>query len=251
MGIAFRPETETYTSPVLLLPRTLTLENFPLVFERLPEMLIYFRNSFIITGISVALVVLVSALGGYALSRLRFRGKTIIFLLVVASMYMPRTMAMPSLYQLLFRLRLIDTYQGLILPYVAWHAAITTVLMRSVFQSIPQDLVDSALIDGANQFRIFRSVMMPLAASATVTAAILAFVPIWGEFIFAFTFTQSVKTMPLSVAMALLDTGPHTAEWTFNVAAAAALIAFIPALVIYIALQRWFTKGVMEGALKF
>ena len=68
MGIAFRPETETYTSPVLLIPKTLTLENFPLVFERLPEMLIYFRNSFIITGFSVALVVLVSSLGGYALS---------------------------------------------------------------------------------------------------------------------------------------------------------------------------------------
>ena len=138
MGIAFRPESETYTSPVLLVPRTLTLDNFPLVFERLPEMLVYFRNSFIITGLSVSLVVLVSALGGYALSRLRFRGKTIIFLLVVASMYMPRTIAMPSLYQLLFRLNLIDTYRGLILPYVAWHAAITTVLMRSVFQSVSE-----------------------------------------------------------------------------------------------------------------
>jgi ABC-type glycerol-3-phosphate transport system permease component len=154
---------------VLLVPRTLTLENFPMVFERLPEMLLYFRNSIIITGISISLIVIISALGGYAFSRMRFRGRTVLFLLVVASMYMPRTIALPSLYQLLFRMNILDSYQGLILPYVAWHAAITTVLMRGVFLTVPRDLSDAALMDGCGHFRIFRLVMMPLAASSSLT----------------------------------------------------------------------------------
>jgi len=93
--------------------------------------------------------------------------------------------------------------------------------------------------------------MIPLTTPSVVTVAILTFVPIWGEYLWAFTFTNTVQAMPMSVGIKLLQAGPEMAEWTFPVAAMAVLVSFIPPLLIYIGLQRWFTKGLMEGALKF
>ncbi len=115
----------------------------------------------------------------------------------------------------------------------------------------PRDIEDATIIDGASTIQSFRLVMLPLAASSLVTVAIFTFVPVWGEYLLAFTFTSTASAMPISIGIKLLQPGPSTGEWTFPVAAAAALLAFIPPLAIYFGLQKWFTKGLMEGALKF
>ena len=251
MSIAFRPVTETYVTPMQLLPRTLTLENTQLVFRKLPQMAILYRNSIIITGVTVISVVIVSSLAGFAFARLRFPGRELFFWAVVTSMFMPVSMAIPGLYQILYTFNLLDTWAGLFLPYTAWFLPLNTFIMRSAFASIPQDLEDAAVIDGCSLFRLYWQVMMPLAVSSTITVAIFTFVPVWGEYLFAFTFVSSLKAMPMSVGIKFLQAGPATGEWTFPVAASAVLIAFIPPLLIYIGLQRWFTKGLLEGALKF
>jgi multiple sugar transport system permease protein len=251
IGIALRPEEQAYTTPMMLLPRSLTLENFAYIVRRVPQMVILYRNSIVITGVTVASVVVISSLAGYAFARLQFPGRDIIFWLVMITMFMPRTMAIPSLYQLLSSLDLLETHAGLFLPYTAWWLPFSIFITRNAFASIPQDLEDAARIDGASPFRIYWWVMLPLIASSAVTVAILTFVPVWGEYIFAYTFTSSPKVMPMGVGIHLLKPGPETGEWTFPVAASATLAAFIPPLLIYVGLQRWFTKGLMEGALKF
>ena len=254
MGVAFRPVQETYTTPMNLLPHSLTLENLQMVmdrFSRTTSLFALYRNSLIIAGVTVALVVICTAFSGFAFARINFPGRTFFFWLVTIGMFIPLSTALPALYQLLSRFDLIDTLMGLILPYTGWQLALGNFIMRSAFAAIPKDLEDAALIDGATTWQLFSQVLLPLAASSLVTVAIFTFVPVWGEYLLAFTFTSTLKSMPISIGIKLLSPGPATGEWTFPVAAMAALISFIPPLVIYFGLQRWFTKGLMEGALKF
>ena len=248
--IAFRPVEETYVTPMKLLPSTFTLDNTALVIEKLPKLAILYRNSFIITGVTVVAVVLFTSLAGYVFARYSFPGKEILFWLVVMAMFMPKTMMIPGLYQVLRTFKLLDTLPGLILPYTGWFLSLNLFIMRSAFQGIPRDLEDAGVIDGASKFQLYR-LMMPLVAPSIVTVAILTFVPVWGEYLYAFTFTTKLSAMPMSVGIKFLQAGPAQGEWTFPVASMAVILSFIPPLVIYLGLQRWFTKGLMEGALKF
>jgi multiple sugar transport system permease protein len=251
VSIAFRPTVETYVIPMPIVPRTLTLENFVQMSLRVPQMAIYYRNSFVITGAAVAAVVAISALSGYAFARLRFPGRDLIFWVVVATMFLPSMIAVPSLYKLLSDADLLDTWLGLILPYTGWHLPVSVFIMRGVFTTIPKELDDAARIDGCSPLQLFWRIMLPLGISGAVVVATFAFVPIWGEYLFSFTFTSTTNAMPMSVGIRFFEPSPATGQYTFNVATAAALIMFLPSMLVYLLLQRWFTKGMMEGALKF
>ncbi|NLE75998.1 MAG: carbohydrate ABC transporter permease, partial [Chloroflexi bacterium] len=167
VGIAFRPVKETYVTPMPLLPSTLTLENFDYVWTKVPQLAIIYRNSIIVTGVTVASVIIVTALAGYAIARLKFPGKNLVFWSVLITMFMPRVMTVPALYQLLSRFDLLDTWAGLFMPYTAYWLPLGVFIMRSAFEGIPKDLEDAATIDGCTAWGIFRKVMMPLAASST------------------------------------------------------------------------------------
>jgi len=251
VSIAIRPLTETYVIPMPLFPRTLTLQHFADVFRYVPLMVLYYRNSFLITGAAVAGVVAISCLAGYVFARLRVPGRDLIFWVVVITMFIPPLTVVPALYELLDRLHLLNTRAGLVLSYIGWHLGMSTFIMRGVFQQVPMEMEEAARIDGASNFRIFWQIMLPLVSGGLVVVAIFSFVPIWGEYIFAFTFTQSKEMMPMSVAIRFFEPSPASAQYTLNVAAAAALFMFLPAIAIYVTLQKWFTRGLMEGALKF
>ena len=251
VSIAVRPLTETYVIPMPLIPHSLTLQHFRDVFRYVPLMVLYYRNSFIITGAAVAGVVAISCLAGYCFARLRVPGRDVLFWMVVLSMFIPPMTAIPALYELMDQLHLLNTRVGLILVYIGWHLGMSTFIMRGVFAQIPRELEEAARIDGATNFGIFSRVMLPLVGGGLVVVAIFSFVPIWGEYIFAFTFSQTKAIMPMSVAIRFFEPSPASGQYTLNVAAAAALFMFLPAIAIYVALQKWFTKGLMEGALKF
>ena len=251
ISIAFRPVEETYVIPMKLFPSTLTLENARLVIEMLPKLIMFYRNSFIITGSSVFLILLISSISGYVFARMKFLGRDFFFWLVVVSMFLPKSMSIPGLYEVLQKMRLIDTTTGLTLAYTGWFLSLSLYIMRNSFSAIPKDLEDAAVVDGCSPLRLYWQIMMPLVAPALVTVAILSFVPIWGEYLYAFTFATTLKSMPMSIGIQLLKPSPASGEWTFSVASMAILISFIPPLLAYFGLQRWFTKGLMEGALKF
>jgi multiple sugar transport system permease protein len=251
VSIALRPVTETYVAPMPILPSRLTLEHFSEMTAMAPLMVDYYRNSFVITGVSVGAVVLIASLSGYAFARLHFPARDLIFWIVVATMFLPAMIAVPSLYVLLTHLNLLDTWLALILPYTGWFLPVSVFIMRGIFQTIPKDLEDAARIDGASPWQIFWRIMLPLGFSGAIVVAIFAFVPIWGEYLFSFTFTSTAAAMPMSVGIRFFEPSPATGKYTFNVAAAAALVMFVPSLVVYASLQKWFSKGLMEGALKF
>ena len=251
LSIAFRPVDETYIIPMKLFPSTLTLENARLVIYMFPKLILFYRNSFIITGASVLLILLIASLSGYVFARMKFPGRDIIFWSVVISMFLPKSMSIPGLYEVLQKMKLIDTTAGLTFAYTGWFLSLSIYIMRSAFTAIPKDLEDAAIVDGCPPLRLYWQVMMPLVAPSLVTVAILSFVPIWGEYLYAFTFSTTLKSMPMSIGVQLLKPSPASGDWTFPVASMAILISFIPPMLIYFGLQRWFTKGLMEGALKF
>ena len=251
ISIAFRPVEETYIIPMKLLPSTLTLDNARLVVEMFPKLILFYRNSFIITGTSVLLILLIASLSGYVFSRMKFPGRDFIFWSVVISMFLPKSMSIPGLYEVLQKMDLLDTTTGLTFAYTGWFLSLSIYIMRSAFTAIPKDLEDAAVVDGCSPIRLYWQIMMPLVSPSLVTVAILSFVPIWGEYLYAFTFSTTLKAMPMSIGVQLLKPSPASGDWTFPVASMAILISFIPPLLIYFGLQRWFTKGLMEGALKF
>jgi len=251
ISIAVRPVQETYRVGASLLPKKLTIVNFHQVLFELPQMAIYYRNSLVITFIAVGSIVIISALAGYAFARMQFPGRNLIFWAVIATIFFPYTISLPALYDILFRLHLTDSLIGLILPYTAIWLRLGTLIMRQVFLSVPRELDDAAIIDGCSRLGAFWRVLLPLTSSGWVVVAIFAFVPMWGEFILAFTVTSTPKSMPISIGMKMLEPNPAFAEWTFPVAAAAALMIFIPSLLIFIVFQKWFTRGITAGALKF
>jgi len=212
---------------------------------------LYYRNSFIVTFVAVGSIMFISGLAGYAFARLKFPGRDIIFWIIIATIFLPYTASLPALYQVLDKLHLIDTLPGLFLPYTGLWLRLGTLIMRQTFLSIPHDIEDAAIIDGCSKFGVFWRIMLPLVSSGWVVVAIFTFVPIWGEYIIAFTTTSKPQTMPMSVGIKMLEPNPAFGEWTFPVAAAAALLTFIPSLVIFVVFQKWFTKGMTAGAVKF
>jgi ABC-type glycerol-3-phosphate transport system permease component len=251
ISIAVRPVEETYKVAASLLPKKLTINNFHQVLFELPQMAIYYRNSLIITFIAVGSIVIISALAGYAFARVKFPGRNLIFWAVIATIFFPYTISLPALYDILYRLHLTDSLIGLILPYTAIWLRLGTLIMRQVFLSVPKELDDAATIDGCSRLGAFWRVLLPITSSGWVVVAIFAFVPMWGAFMLAFTVTSTPRSMPISIGMKMLEPNPAFAEWTFPVAAAAALMIFIPSLIIFIVFQKWFTRGITAGALKF
>lgn len=251
ISISLRPVAETYVIPMPLLPSRLTLEHFADMTAMAPLMAVYYRNSFAITGFSVAAIVAISCLTGYAFARLRFPAREPLFWLVVTAMFLPPMIAVTPLYVLLSNLNLLDAWAGLILPYTGWYLPVSVFIMRGIFESIPREIEDAARIDGASAWQTFWRIMLPLGASGAIVVAIFAFVPIWGEYLFSSTFTTTSNSIPMSVGIKFFEPSPATGKYTFNVATAAALVMFVPSMLVYVTLQKWFTKGLMEGALKF
>ncbi len=251
ISIALRPVGETYVIPQPILPSHLTLENFASAMEYVPRLVLYYRNSFIITGLTVFLVLVCASMAGYVFARLKFRARNLLFWMLTVTMFIPASIVLPALYNHLSSLGLNDTMAGLILSYTGWYLGFGTFIMRGVFGTIPAELEEAARIDGASTYQIFSRIMLPLSRSGLIVVAIFTFVPVWGEYLWAFTLTQSHAAMPMSVAIKFFDPSPASGKYTFNLAAAASLMMFIPAIVVYLGLQRWFTKGLMEGALKF
>jgi len=249
--ISIRPVKQTYSVPITILPRSLTTANFKEVLFELPLITKYYENGLIITFTAVGSILFISALAGYAFARLRFPGRDIIFWAIIATIFFPYTISLPALYQLLYSLHLTDTLLGLILPYTALWLRLGTLIMRQVFLSIPRDIEDAAIIDGCSRIGVFWRILLPLVSSGWVVVGIFTFVPIWGEFILAYTITSTPKSMPISIGMKMLEPNPAFGEWTFPVATSASLLIFIPSLVIFVMFQKWFTRGITAGALKF
>jgi multiple sugar transport system permease protein len=179
--------------------------------------------------------------------RLRFPGRNILFVLVVATMAIPAYTVMIPLYRLMIALGLIDTYVGITLIYVSAFLPLALWLMRTVYQALPISLEEAAWLDGAGRIYTLVRIVLPLAAPGLIAAAILTFLNAWGQFIVPLVFSPTLATKPLTVLIPEFVTRNYVDYGLMN---AAGILAIIPPILLVIFLNRYLVSGLMAGAQK-
>ncbi|MEZ5316771.1 MAG: carbohydrate ABC transporter permease [Vicinamibacterales bacterium] len=205
------------------------------------------RNSLVVAGATTLFAVLVGTPCAYALARLRFRGRGLVGAAILAVSMFPQIAVVSPLFLMLRGVGLIDTYPGLVLPYLTFAMPLTVWLLAGFFRDLPSDLEDAARLDGAGRIRAAVQVMLPLAAPAIATTAILTFLYAWNEFLFALSFTLGPDRQTVPVAIALFR-GQYQVPW--GQVLAAAVVASVPVTVVVLAFQRRIVRGLTSGAVK-
>lgn len=261
VSTSFKDAEEFFTNSASLVPSSISLVNYEYLFTAIQELPLYMRNSFMLAiGVSVIQVVS-AALAGYAFARMNFWGRDLIFISIVVSMFIPRSGGLMALYELMAFLKMRNSLFGLILLFSAG-LPIPIFIMRQAFLAIPKEIEESALIDGANWFQIFWRIAFPLATSAMVVVATLAFVGVWSDYLVTYTMIDRNDQLTISVGIQKVLTGsyeaatatvPHLRGQFAHEAADAAMLLFsaFPVILVYALLQRWFMRGLTDGAIKF
>ena len=227
-------------------PHHFDFTHYSYVFHRIPTLPVNMFNSIFVTAGTVLATTACAVLAGYALVHLRMRNVRYLVAAVVVSLYVPtRVVSLVSVYEMQSAVGLINSTSGLILPYVAINLAISILIMRSTFQHVPHDLIESATIDGAGPWRALWSIALPLARNGVVVVAVVSFVAAWGEFLLCSTLIndQSARTMPVVLAAAQGGIG----QWSWPNLAAVYVIVAAPAILAFALVQRAFFKGLIEG----
>jgi ABC-type glycerol-3-phosphate transport system permease component len=246
VAASLTPEPLLFDRPLLLLPAQPGLDHYRALFgER--AFLISIRNSMIVAATTTALCVTLGAAAAYALTRLRFRGRSLLLGVVLVVSMFPQIAIVAPLYLVLRSLRLIDTYPGLIVPYVTFALPLAIWLLAAFFRELPPDLEEAALVDGATRWRAFREVILPLSGPALAATAILTFVYCWNEFLFALSFALSPERQTVPVAIALFR-GRYQVPW--GQILAASVVATLPVIALVLAFQRRIVSGLTAGAVK-
>lgn len=205
------------------------------------------RNSIIVAAATTALCLTIGTLAALALARLRFRGRGAVLALVLAVAMFPQVSIVSPLYLLLRSLRLVDTFPGLVLPYVTFALPLAVWLLTSFLRELPADLEEAAMVDGATRFQALTRIVLPLAAPAIATTGILTFIYCWNEFLFALSFTLGPDRQTVPVAIALFR-GQYQVPW--GEILAAAVVATAPVAAMVLVFQRRIVQGLTSGAVK-
>jgi ABC-type glycerol-3-phosphate transport system permease component len=239
------PEAQLFGTPSLL-PTTFVTEHYRALFaER--AFWIPIRNSLIVAGATTALSVTLGGACAYALARLPIRGKPLLLAMVLAVTMFPQISLVSPLYLLLRWLGLINTYPGLVLPYLTFAMPLTIWLLVGFFRQLPRELEEAAAMDGASRTRTLLEIVAPLAWPGLATTAIVTFVYSWNEFLFALSFTLGPERHTVPVAIALFR-GHYQVPW--GQILAAAVVATLPVAVLVLAFQRRIVSGLTAGAVK-
>lgn len=232
--------------PARLVPAAMTAEHYVRLFaER--DFWTPIRNSLIVAGTTTILCVTIGSLCAYALARLQFPGKTPILAFVLAVSMFPQISVVPPLYRLLGSMGLIDTYPGLVLPYLTFAMPLSVWLLVGFFKQLPRELEEAAMVDGAGRVRTLLTVVLPLARPGLATTAIITFIYCWNEFLFALSFTVGPDRQTVPVAVAMFR-GQYQVPW--GQILAATVVATAPVAILVLVVQRHIVRGLTAGAVK-
>lgn len=242
---AFKPVAEVNAYPPTLVPTEWTLDNMVRIFSDLPFARLIL-NSVIFAGGVTAFALVFDSLAAYALARIDFRGSRILLIAIIASLMIPFQATLIPIYQLVADLGWINSYAGLIAPRAA--DAFGIFFLRQFFLSLPRDLDNAARIDGASEFRIFRSVIIPNAVPALLTLGIFTFVNNWNDLLWPLVFTTQAEMGTITSGLTLL-TGPGGII-PQGVMMAGSLIAVLPLAIMFLLVQRRFIESIASTGLK-
>jgi multiple sugar transport system permease protein len=242
---SIKPETDFLQNPPTFLPSAPTTDNYGRLFSQLDFPQFFFNSSVIALAITVGTLIFCPMLG-YSLAKLKWHGKRVVMGLVLATLMVPAGITLIPNFILMSNLGLVNTYPGLILPFLAGPFGVF--LMRQFMLGIPDELLEAARMDGANEFRIFWSVVMPIATPVLATLGILTFLGSWNSFLYPLVMATEPRMYTLPVALATFATGQYQAD--HGMLMAGSVILVVPVLIVFILFQRWITEGIATTGLK-
>jgi multiple sugar transport system permease protein len=244
------PENLTNFPPELI-PKSPRFENYAEVFRTL-SIGTFFFNSVKISVLGTIGEVFAAALGAFAFARMKFRGKRILFGLVLSTMMVPFQVTMIPVYIIMRWLGWLDSHASLIVPHYFGGAfasgAFGVFLLRQFFESIPKELEDASRIDGASRFRFFATVLIPLSKPALAVLSLFVFMGIWNDLLSPVLFLSSEDKMPLTFGLAVLQTVQH--NFRYDLLMAGTLLSIVPILILYIFTQRYVTDAFLRAGVK-
>ncbi|GAB2477571.1 carbohydrate ABC transporter permease [Xylanimonas ulmi] len=206
-------------------------------------------NSFLLAGASALTIMVIASLGGFAFAKLRFRGRKVLYNALLACLAVPIAALITPLFFTIKSIGLRDTYTGVIIPLVAFNVLMMLMLMRNHFESLPDELIEAAKLDGASTFRTFRSVLVPLSGPALANVGVLSFVYSWNEYLLPTLLIRSPERFPVTQAISLLQFDRMSQEQISQMYAGLILMT-IPSIIVYLFSQRYLQAGVTAGAVK-
>ncbi len=248
VSTSLKPSSQVMTREIEWLPREVTFANYAKVLEY--PVATWAFNSVIVAAASTALSVLFGAMAGYAIARLSFPGRRVLFSAFLASMMIPPEVGVVPLLIAMIDLGWASTYQALILPTIA--NVLSVYVFRQYFLTFPRELEEAALVDGAGLFHIFFRIALPLARSPVIAASVILFTLNWNNFLWPLlvTFDEDMKTLPVGIAAFAPVIGTHTQLEGYAVAMAAVTLLCLPSVALFFLLQRYFFAGLSSGGFK-
>lgn len=227
----------------------MTLANYSSVFHGTYDILPNLVNSLIASVGTALLAAVVAGLAGYGLAKFRFRGSGLVFGLILVGMMIPFQVILTPLYIELSKLRLINSLLGLVLVYTTYNLPFCVFIMRNSFSGVPNEMMESARVDGAGMFYTLMHVVRPLVVPGLATAAMYAFLMAWTDLLEAMTFIQSSSVLTLPPRLYNITTSNYGALNT-SYLASGIVISMIPCVILYLSLQRYYVQGLVSGAVK-
>lgn len=244
LSLSLMPTGEANAYPPRMLPSRVTLEHYRTLFTRL-DMWHYVVNSALLAGSVTVISVFINGMAGYAFAKLRFAGRDGLYRVLAGAMVIPGQVTMLPLFLMVKELGLVNTYAGAMVP---WLASIFGIfLVRQYAFAIPEDLLDAARVDGASEWRIFRSVVVPVIRPILLTLAVFTFMGAWNDFLWPLIVLSNDARYTLPVALANLSL-EHVQDTELMMAGA--VLTVLPVLALFLAMQRYYMDGITAGSVK-
>lgn len=244
---SFKARPDIYTQPAVYWPHSWHPKNYVEATTALPFWT-FLRNSLFVTGIVAAVKFVLGVLSAYGLVFLRFPGKTVIFLLIIAALMVPNQITVISNYALVAQLGWRNSFQGIIVPLCG--VAFGTFLMRNHFLSLPSEIIEAARMDGANWWRLLTRVVLPMSGPTMVAFAVVTLVNEWNEYLWPFLMADDTHVATLPVGLTLLQNTENPSVTNWGPVMAGTVLTMLPILVVFLLLQRHMIKGLTSGAVK-
>lgn len=244
---SFKPEGGVMTYPPKWIPEQVTFSNYPeAIRSAVYPIGVAFFNSTFLTIIVVIVTLTLDSMAAYAFAKLDFYGRDFIFLLVLGTLIVPFETLLTPLFLIMYKLKLINSYLGIILP--AFSDGFGIFLLRQFFLTIPKDLIDAARMDGCSHFRIYWKIVLPLAKPAMSTLALFTFLGNWNSYTWPLIIISKPQYMTLPLALANLSSQTHYTK--YGIVSAACIISILPVFIIFLIAQKYIVEGITLSALK-
>jgi multiple sugar transport system permease protein len=246
---SIKTKADASSVPPTYLPHSFSLENYASIYNYQAGLWTYVGNSLSVAAITIVFVIVLAVPAGYGLARFQFRGKELLFLVLLLPLMIPYQALLVPIYMMFAKIGLANTQVGLAVIHTILQVPFSVYLMRNSFEGVPKELEEAALIDGGSSFQCFTRVSLPLVLPGVVTIALFAFITSWNEFLAALIVMNRESAFTVPIMLVGVRTG-HLGAVDWGSLQAGIIVSIIPCIAIYVFLQKYYVSGLLSGAVK-